>query len=93
MFVLGWKPSSGSQVDKDINSWPGTLGVFKDSSPLLQTFQRPKQPIIVYEYEGSPFCRKVRDACVMLDLTVEYRPCPFARYAVYIYTYYVVCSM
>jgi glutathione S-transferase len=33
-------------------------------------------PIIIYEFEGCPFCRKVREAVSMLSLEVEYRPCP-----------------
>jgi glutathione S-transferase len=34
---------------------------------------------VIYEYDASPFCRKVRDACAVLDLTVDFRPCPGAR--------------
>ena len=30
----------------------------------------------MYEFDSSPFCRKVRDACSELDLTLELRPCP-----------------
>ena len=30
----------------------------------------------VFEYEGSPYCRKVREAAAVLDLDVLYRPCP-----------------
>ena len=44
--------------------------------PGLNPSYKPKKPIIVYEYEASPDCRKVREACSMLDLIVEYRPCP-----------------
>lgn len=33
-------------------------------------------PIIIYEFEGCPFCRKVREAVSILSLEVEYRPCP-----------------
>lgn len=36
----------------------------------------PPLPIIVYEFEGCPFCRKVREACSMLSLDIEYRPTP-----------------
>lgn len=90
VFVAGWQPTasatsssatnSDAGADTSAGNWPGTLGVFKDGSSLVETFKRPTSPIIIYEYEGSPFCRKVRDACVHLDLTVEYRPCPIARY-------------
>lgn len=37
---------------------------------------RPEQPLILYEYEACPFCRKVREALTQLDLSVEIRPCP-----------------
>ena len=44
------------------------------------TYGRPKKTIVIYEYESSPFSRKVRQAVSQLDLSVEYRPCPGARY-------------
>ena len=37
---------------------------------------RPEKPLILYEYEACPFCRKVREALTQLDLSVEIRPCP-----------------
>lgn len=37
---------------------------------------RPGTPLILYEMEGCPFCRKVREAMTMLDLEAEIRPCP-----------------
>lgn len=37
---------------------------------------RPAQTLIVYEFEGCPFCRKVREALSILDLDAEVRPCP-----------------
>jgi len=37
---------------------------------------RPEQPLLVYEFEGCPFCRKVREALTMLDLGADIRPCP-----------------
>jgi hypothetical protein len=44
--------------------------------PNIAQFPRPKKPLILYEYEASPDCRKVREACTILDLTVDFRPCP-----------------
>jgi len=44
--------------------------------PNVNTFLRPKKPIFIYEDEASGECRMVREACSMLDLVVEYRPCP-----------------
>ena len=37
---------------------------------------RPEQPIELYEFEGCPFCRKVREALTMLDLRAIIYPCP-----------------
>ena len=42
----------------------------------VATFKRPAQNLVLYEFEGCPFCRKVREAINMLDLNVEMRPCP-----------------
>jgi len=38
--------------------------------------QRPKQPLELYEFEGCPFCRKVREALTSLDLEATIYPCP-----------------
>jgi glutathione S-transferase len=37
---------------------------------------RPAQALELYEFEGCPFCRKVRDALTELDLEVMVYPCP-----------------
>jgi len=37
---------------------------------------RPEKPLILYEFEACPFCRKVREALTTLDLEAEIRPCP-----------------
>lgn len=37
---------------------------------------RPEKPIEIYEFEGCPFCRKVREIVAYLDLDVLYYPCP-----------------
>lgn len=39
-------------------------------------YNRPAQPIVLYEFEGCPFCRKVREAVAILDLDVKFLPCP-----------------
>lgn len=41
-----------------------------------QIGRRPVQPLRLYEYEGCPYCRKVREALSMLDLEVIILPCP-----------------
>ena len=37
---------------------------------------RPGVPIELYDFEGCPFCRRVREALSLLDLEVLVRPCP-----------------
>lgn len=34
------------------------------------------KPFILYEFEGCPYCRKVREALTELNLNAEIRPCP-----------------
>jgi len=38
--------------------------------------KRPEKPIVIYEFEACPFCRRVRELVTYLDLEVEIRPCP-----------------
>mmetsp|Transcript_16780 Transcript_16780/g.30378 ORF Transcript_16780/g.30378 Transcript_16780/m.30378 type:complete len:354 (+) Transcript_16780:44-1105(+) len=37
---------------------------------------RQKEPLILYEFETCPDCRKVREAVSILSLEVTFRPCP-----------------
>ncbi len=37
---------------------------------------RPQQPLVVYEFENCPYCRKVREALSILDLDAYIYPCP-----------------
>ena len=37
---------------------------------------RPAQPVVLYEFEGCPFCRKVREALTVLDIDAMIYPCP-----------------
>lgn len=46
------------------------------SGKLSPSWKRPKEPIELYEFEGCPFCRKVREATSILDIDVKYYPCP-----------------
>ena len=36
----------------------------------------PRPQLVLYEYEASPWCRRVREHLCALDLRVEIRPCP-----------------
>ena len=86
VFTLGWSPKLliGSEADAigtNTQTYGYKLGpiAFRDTSPLLADAPRPKVPMVLYEYEGSPFCRKVREAALLLDVPMQYRPCPGAR--------------
>lgn len=78
-FVLGWKIDT--LFAPDDGKYALSLGPFRirDSSSVLGEATRPNQPLILYEYDASPFCKRVRETINLLDLTVEYRPCPGAR--------------
>jgi glutathione S-transferase len=38
--------------------------------------RRPERPLELYEFEGCPYCRKVREALSILDLDAHVFPCP-----------------
>ncbi|KAL9242225.1 hypothetical protein vseg_016246 [Gypsophila vaccaria] len=75
VFVSGY---SAELVPKD--SIPSDQYAFdiagsklKESSKLGP---RPQKPIVIYEYESCPYCRKVREIVSILDLDVLFYPCP-----------------
>lgn len=37
---------------------------------------QPPEPITLYEFEGCPYCRRVREVLTALHLDAEIRPCP-----------------
>lgn len=52
------------------------LGFMTAERGAVSSFRRPAQPLELYEFEGCPFCRKVREAVHILDLDVLFYPCP-----------------
>ena len=79
-FVLGWKVDDVFANEEEGKSSLGLGPVrLRDSSSVLANAPRPVKPLVLYEYDASPFCKKVRETINLLDLTVEYRPCPGAR--------------
>jgi len=78
--VVGWRPefslSPPPQGEYALQLGPVFLS---DSSAVLRgECPRPEGRLILYEFDSSPFCRKVRDACAYLDLEVLLLPCPGA---------------
>lgn len=79
-FVLGWKIDTLFAPEND-GKYALSLGPFRirDSSSVLGDAPRPEKPLVLYEYDASPFCKRVRETINLLDLTVEFHPCPGAR--------------
>lgn len=69
VFVLGWRPTSQRN-----ELWPGTLGILRDGTSVTDTCRRPVQPVQVFDNEADPQCMLVREACSMLDLTMDVLP-------------------
>ena len=53
-----------------------TLGNWRGAKALVTNPAQPDLPIRLYEMEGCPFCRAVREAMTALHLDVEIYPCP-----------------
>lgn len=79
-FVLGWKIDTLFAPEDD-GKYALSLGPFRirDSSSVLGEAPRPEKRLVLYEYDASPYCKRVREMINLLDLTVEFRPCPGAR--------------
>ena len=73
-LINGWSPSLVDDDDASVYSIARVAG--KRLAEASELGPRPATPIEVFEYEGSPYCRKVREAAAVLDLDVLYRPCP-----------------
>jgi hypothetical protein len=44
--------------------------------PGLESIRKPSKPIILFDYEANGECQRVREACTMLDICLEIKPCP-----------------
>ncbi|MGH8491994.1 MAG: glutathione S-transferase N-terminal domain-containing protein [Moraxellaceae bacterium] len=53
-----------------------TLGSWRGARALVSTAAQPALPLRLYDMEGCPFCRAVREALTALHLDVEIYPCP-----------------
>jgi glutathione S-transferase len=60
---------SASLLASSLRGWRGTAA-FRPRS------RQPEQPLRLYEYEASPYCRLVREALTELDLDALILPCP-----------------
>lgn len=81
LTVTGWSPrlSPSPPEPGEYSLKLGPLGYLTDTSAVIRSeCPRPKGRLILYEFDSSPYCRKVRDAMTALDLEVFCRPCPGA---------------
>jgi glutathione S-transferase len=76
VFANGYKATIEPRSDDEYTI--ATLGAqyqISETSTILPKLVQT-QPLILYEFEACPFCRKVREAVSILSLTVTFRPCP-----------------
>eukprot|EP00899_Mesostigma_viride_P026107 jgi/Mesvir1/6681/Mv08908-RA.1 len=71
-FVNGYKTA----VVADDGGYTIARGAGKMLKETATPGPLPEKPIIIYEFEGCPFCKKVREAVAMLDLDVLFYPTP-----------------
>ncbi|CAA7033987.1 unnamed protein product [Microthlaspi erraticum] len=75
VFVSGYSASFVSKDEIPADQYALRIGgiTVKETSKLGP---RPEKPIEIYEFEGCPFCRKVREMVAVLDLDILFYPCP-----------------
>ncbi|CAL1394819.1 unnamed protein product [Linum trigynum] len=75
VFLNGYSVSFVSKDEIPADQYALELAGYKvKETSKLGT--RPEQPIMIYEFESCPFCRKVREIVAVLDLDVLFYPCP-----------------
>ena len=57
-----------SLVTSSFALWRGSL--------VVRAAPQPPLPLVLYDMEACPYCRRVREAFTALHLDVEIRPCP-----------------
>lgn len=60
----------GSVTTSSLTAWRGCL--------VVGAVPQPEKPLVLYDIEACPYCRRVREALTALHLDVEIRPCPKA---------------
>jgi glutathione S-transferase len=63
------------QLNVAASTLSSTLGGWRGTSVVHAATQPPK-PLALYDMEGSPACRRVREALTALGLDVQVWPCP-----------------
>ncbi len=57
-----------SVATSTLTAWRGCM--------VVKAAEQPEKPLILYDMEACPYCRRVREALTALHLDVEIRPCP-----------------
>lgn len=57
-----------SVATSSLTAWRGCL--------VVKQIPQPEKPLVLYDMEACPFCRRVREAFTALHLDVDIRPCP-----------------
>ena len=60
----------GSTLTSTLSLWRGT-SLLKSAA-----VRQPEKPLKLYDMEGSPYCRLVREALTALGLDAQIYPCP-----------------
>lgn len=76
VFAHGYQVSVGPRYESLYTIAPLGDKYQIDETTMIRPKLQQTKPLILYEFESCPFCRKVREAVSMLSLTVTFRPCP-----------------
>lgn len=75
--LLIWKPNHSLKDALDFaSSTAATLARLGSGAMVAHVGKRPDRRLELYETEGDPFSRRVREALSILDLDVTVHPCP-----------------
>ncbi|WP_148862018.1 glutathione S-transferase N-terminal domain-containing protein [Marinobacter fonticola] len=58
----------GSAASSTLTAWRGCM--------VVKAAPQPPKPLVLYDMEACPHCRKVREALTALHLDADIRPCP-----------------
>ena len=60
------------------SSIASALRLWNGATSAVRSRPAPRPQLTLYEYEASPWCRRVRETLCVLDLEADVRPCPRA---------------
>ncbi|QDZ21040.1 hypothetical protein HOP50_05g35650 [Chloropicon primus] len=77
-FISGYKgrPAKKPEASDGKYALPLSVGGYRWEEQPAVNAKEPEKPIEIYEFQGCPFCRKVRVAVSVLGIDVLFKPCP-----------------